>query len=579
MRLNVFLLSVLGVSPLSGISAANGDPGSCKALSDGKVQDLSDCCSGTLPRTENVGSDIIQINCGKRPDTKGQISRQSLLSAQQCVTYIRTGRAKVAAWDPSRRTCWYTNRTAPGLDDAPGHLLMTYEGEVEQEDCSVKVREAQAKCDKEKGTLQTECNQKLDDEKKACQTQCELDKAADKRTCDQEKAADKRTCDQDKAAERTKCDTEKGALQTECNQKLEEQRKSSQEKCDRDIAAEKTRCDTEKGTLNTECKQKLDEQEKTAQEQIEQCRRDGQNHIGNGAWPANQAMTKNTIRATALAYSPTNANQVVTVDVARNIDVYDVTTGQATRVTTMPSADGLATSIAWHPDGKSVLVACFFGVVKVYTVGLPGSPSNSYTLMEGRKDLRVNRVAFSPDGQTAVAGLDDGQVLMWDAGSHSPIAVQDKHQAAVHSLAFSPKDGTLVTASADKTIKFWNKARVVETHPLGAVVRSVAFSPNGANIACGLEDSSVRILDAQTRNQRRDLRAHAAAVVDVVFAAEGNALLSASEDRTVRVWSLNGDFAHTTDTDRKAKAVAVSADGKSFSVLFDMRPAMFFTKP
>ncbi|KNG87066.1 hypothetical protein ANOM_005684 [Aspergillus nomiae NRRL 13137] len=564
MRLNVFLLSALGVSPLSGISAVNGDAGSCKALSDGKVQDLSDCCSGTLPRTETVGSDIIEINCGKRPDTNGQISRQSLLSAQQCVTYIRTGRAKVAAWDPSRRTCWYTNRTAPGLDDAPGHLLMTYKGEVEQEDCSIKVRETQAQCDKEKGTLQAECKKTLDDERKVCQTQCELDKAADRRTCDQEKAADKRTCDQDKAAERTKCDTEKGALQTECNQKLEEQRKSSQEKCDRDIAAEKTRCDTEKGTLNTECNQKLEEQKQTSQQQLEQCRRDGQNHIGNGAWPANQAMTKNAIRATALAYSPTNANQVVTVDVARKIDVYDVTTGQVTRVTTMPSADGLATSIAWHPDGKSVIVACFFGVLHVDG---------------GEKGRQGESGAFSPDGQTAVAGLDDGRVQMWDASSHSLIPVQDKHQAAVYSLAFSPKDGTLVTASADKTIKFWSKDRVVETHPLGAVVRSVAFSPNGANIACGLEDSSVRILDAQTRNQRRDLRAHGAAVVDVVFAAEGNALLSASEDRTVRVWSLNGDFAHTADTDRKANAVAVSADGKSFSVLFDMRPAMFFTKP
>ncbi|KAE8419972.1 WD40-repeat-containing domain protein [Aspergillus pseudocaelatus] len=568
MRLNAFLLSILGVSPLCRISAANADPGSCKALSDGKVQDLSDCCSGTLPRTETVNSDLIEISCGKRPDTNGKISRTVLLSAQQCATFIRTGRAKVAAWDPVGKICWYTDRTDPGLDDAPGHLLMKYKGQVEQEDCSARVREAQAECDKEKGNLQTECNKKVEEGKKACQTQCELDKAADKRTCDQEKAA-----------ERTKCDTEKGTLRTECNQKLEEQKQNSQEQCNRDIAAEKTKCDTDKGTLRTECKQKLEEQNQTAQEQLEQCRRDGQNHIGNGAWPANDVMTKKRIAATALAYSPTNANQVVTVDFARNIDVYDVTTGLVRRVATMPSADGIATSIAWHPDGQSVLVACFYGAVKVYTVGPPGAPGNSYTLMDEKKDLRVNRVAFSPDGQTAVAGLEDGRVQMWDASSHSIIAVQDKHQASVNSLAFSSKDGTLVTASTDKTIKFWNKGRVVETHPLGAVVRSVAFSPNGANLACGLEDSSIRILDAQTRNQRRDLRAHASAVVDVAFSAEGNALLSASEDRTVRVWSLNGDFAHTTDTDKKAKAIAVSADGKSFSVLFDMRPAMFFVKP
>ncbi|PYI14493.1 WD40 repeat-like protein [Aspergillus violaceofuscus CBS 115571] len=292
-------------------------------------------------------------------------------------------------------------------------------------------------------------------------------------------------------------------------------------------------------------------------------------------------MTNKRLAATALAYSPSNPNQVVTVDFARNIDIHDVTTAQTTRLATMQSSDGVATSIAWHPDGQSVMVACYYGVVKLYTVGPPGTTSTIYTLLDEKKETKGTKVAFSPDGKTAVAGLEDGRVLLWDVTSRTrlPISAQDKHSAAVNGLTFSSKDGTLVTASSDKTIKFWTGGKVVQTHPLNVEVRSVAFSPSGVHLACGLQDSSIKILDAASQTQRRDLRAHASAVVDVAFSADGNALLSASEDRTVRVWSLIGDYAQTTDTDKKAQAIAVSPGGNSLAVLFDMRPVVFYAKP
>ncbi|RAH76786.1 WD40 repeat-like protein [Aspergillus japonicus CBS 114.51] len=528
MRFNAFIFSALCVSPLAWIDAVSAAD-SCKALADETVTDLSDCCSGTLPRNETVNFNLVEISCGQRPASTGAISRYKMNSALNCVSLILRGeRALVASWDPVRKECWHTKAGDPPLTSAPGFLLMRYQEEMEQEDCTIRVKQVEDKCR-------------------------------------QDMAAEQTKCDQDKAGDKAKCDQDKTTLENECNKKLEDQKQSSKQQC----------------ALKTECEKKLDDQRKESQDQLQQCRREGQSHLGNGAWPKNDAMTNKRLAATALAYSPSNPNQVVTVDFARNIDIHDVTTAQTTRLATMQSSDGVATSIAWHPDGQSVMVACYYGVVKLYTVGPPGTTSTIYTLLDEKKETKGTKVAFSPDGKTAVAGLEDGRVLLWDVTSRTrlPISAQDKHSAAVNGLTFSSKDGTLVTASSDKTIKFWTGGKVVQTHPLNVEVRSVAFSPSGVHLACGLQDSSIKILDAASQTQRRDLRAHASAVVDVAFSADGNALLSASEDRTVRVWSLIGDYAQTTDTDKKAQAIAVSPGGNSLAVLFDMRPVVFYAKP
>ncbi|OJJ95256.1 hypothetical protein ASPACDRAFT_64531 [Aspergillus aculeatus ATCC 16872] len=580
MHFNAFLFSALCVSPLAWIDAVAAD--SCKALADENVADLSDCCSGTLPRNETVNFNLIEISCGQRPASSGPISRLKMNSAVNCVGLVLRGdRALVASWDPVRRECWYTKAGDPPLTEAPGFLLMRYKEELEQEDCTIRVKEVEQKCQQDLAAKQTKCDQ----EKVADKTKCDQDKSNLETECsrklEEQKKSCQQQCEQEKAADKAKCDQDKATLETECAKKLEDQKQSSQQRCDQEKSDEKTKCDQDKDTLRTECDKKLDDQKKEAQDQLQQCRREGQSHLGNGAWPKNEAMTNKRLAATALAYSPSDPNQLVTVDFARNIDIHDVTTAQTRRLTTMQSSDGVATSIAWHPSGQSVLVACYYGVVKIYTVGPPSTTPSIYTLLDEKKESRGMKVAFSPDGKTAVAGLEDGRVLLWDVATRTrlPLSAQDKHSAAVNGLTFSSKDGTLVTASSDKTIKFWAGGKVTQTHPLNVEVRSVAFSPSGVHLACGLQDSSIKILDAATRTQRRDLRAHASAVVDVAFSADGNALLSASEDRTVRVWSLIGDYAQTTDTDKKAQAIAVSPGGNSLAVLFDMRPMVFYAKP
>jgi WD40 repeat protein len=62
------------------------------------------------------------------------------------------------------------------------------------------------------------------------------------------------------------------------------------------------------------------------------------------------------------------------------------------------------------------------------------------------------------------------------------------------------------------------------------------FSPDGNQIVSGSWDNSVRVWDAKTGEQLRELQGHTKMVNSVVFLPDGNQIISGASDKSVRVW-------------------------------------------
>jgi serine/threonine protein kinase len=156
-------------------------------------------------------------------------------------------------------------------------------------------------------------------------------------------------------------------------------------------------------------------------------------------------------------------------------------------------------------------------------------------------------------------------------GGHQPAPLREEkaftgHTGAVTSVAFSPAGNTVVSGSADRTIRVWDvesgkqRHRYGETAPEPACLTVVAAT---GNVLAG-HGISARLWEAATGRELLRLTGHTDAVRGVAVSHDGRSALSGGDDRVPRLWDLTtGREAHRLTGHRgRVTGVALSADGR-----------------
>lgn len=160
----------------------------------------------------------------------------------------------------------------------------------------------------------------------------------------------------------------------------------------------------------------------------------------------------------------------------------------------------------------------------------------------------------SADGRWLAAAAGH-RVLLWNRLSPAaPPRELSGHLGDVRHLAFSRDGRALVTASADRTARVWplgdaaaSAATAATTGsaapPLvpvvlkgghSAALTAAAFSADGQRVVTASTDNSLRLWDAASGKELSAIHRHGEAVNAVAFGPGDKALLSASDDGTVR---------------------------------------------
>jgi WD40 repeat protein len=146
---------------------------------------------------------------------------------------------------------------------------------------------------------------------------------------------------------------------------------------------------------------------------------------------------------------------------------------------------------------------------------------------------------FAPDGKRLVTVSDDNTGHVWDAQTGAPLFELRGHRGPVRYAAFSPDSRYVVTTSTDKTARVWNvetgrEVAALEGH--GKNVLRAAFSPDGRQVVTASVDNTARLWEAHSGKQIHNLDQHTGPVRDAIFTPDGKNILTISDDWTARLW-------------------------------------------
>lgn len=132
------------------------------------------------------------------------------------------------------------------------------------------------------------------------------------------------------------------------------------------------------------------------------------------------------------------------------------------------------------------------------------------------------------------------------------------HSGWVTAIATSPEaPDTLLTASRDKTVIVWQLTRDEENYGVARraltghnhFVEDVVISSDGQFALSASWDKSLRLWDIATGKTTRRFVGHTNDVLSVCFSPDNRQIVSSSRDKTIKLWNTLGECKYTITED------------------------------
>ena len=276
--------------------------------------------------------------------------------------------------------------------------------------------------------------------------------------------------------------------------------------------------------------------------------------------------------------------RVVTASLDGTVRIWDVASGETLQIAQGPKVvSGNRASAALSPDGRAVVAVfadtwAYLWDINVEAEPLPCLPPKVTSVAASRDDRRiaaavdgavllfdVSRPPASPSDRRIAAAFDDTLRISHRTCTPEPDL---KTTEQVMSVAFGTDSRRMATA-AGKLVQLWDFGGN-EYRELGSLkgheslVLSVGFDPAGKRLVTASQDKTARIWDLASGAPPIVLIGHNEAVFSAAFSSDGRKVVTGSFDKTLRLWDAEngGELASSIDAGKPILAVTFTSDGR-----------------
>ncbi|KAJ3214589.1 POC1 centriolar protein A [Dinochytrium kinnereticum] len=160
----------------------------------------------------------------------------------------------------------------------------------------------------------------------------------------------------------------------------------------------------------------------------------------------------------------------------------------------------------------------------------------------GHKDV-ITSLAFKPSMTQLASGSMDHSVMVWNFKPQLRAFRFVGHKAAVTAVDFSPSGHLLASSSRDTTLIgmdfIHRKGDVTVFKAHTSTVRTVQFSTDGESLLTASDDKTIKLWSTHRTKFQYTLGGHLNWVRAAKFSPDSRLIVSGSDDKTVKLWDLS----------------------------------------